>query len=365
VLIGTALWLDHASPRPTRVATLAISIAAVLALVVPYSHLYALSPATETWAITVPEFLTRKLPRGADDVQLLIVSGICAAVFVFAFVRPRVAAAAIPILIVLYFAAIQTVVIHTVGKAAANYRAIPSLGADANWLDTAVPSGSTVGFLLGTALGPDVDRLITWQTGFFNRTQFTTAQWGTDISVDTLTGGVTAPGGTPTSLPTFVITPASFLLEGRVIADRGALVLEEPRLPYTLELQTSGIYPDTWTSPRGAINYYSATDATSIHVHIDREGAPTGVPLSTVRVSTGTINVAPDGTTEISPVTATKTGTISQTEAMDFNLPIPRSPFRVEIDFEQSFRRSDFGQDDTRDLGGRVVVTLSGRVISR
>ena len=76
VLIGLALWLDRRSPRPTRITALAAAIAAVLTMLVPVAYLYSLAPGTETWAIVLPEFLTRKLARGVDDVQLLILVGI-------------------------------------------------------------------------------------------------------------------------------------------------------------------------------------------------------------------------------------------------------------------------------------------------
>jgi hypothetical protein len=255
--------------------------------------------------------------------------------------------------------------VHTVGKASANYRAVPSLGADASWLDAAVPAGSEVGFLLGTSLGPEADRLITWQTGFFNQTPFSTATWGTDIVSDPLTGAVTAPGGTPTSLPDYVMTPSSFRLAGQDIADRGAFILTMPSLPYRLQLQSSGIYVDGWSAPAAAISYFAATTATSVRVHIDRANLPAGVPGTPVEISTGALTRAADGGAAIAVPTATVSRMVSPTQAIDVDLAIPPAPFQVRIAFATGFKRSDYGQEDPRDLGGNLKITLDGMVISR
>ena len=364
VLIGLVLWLSRKSPRPIRVTAFAAGCAGVLTMLVPYAYLYTLSPSTETWALVTPEFLSRKAPRGPDDVQLMIIVGTIAALFIFAFIRSSASVIVIPLVVTAFFAVEQVAVVHTVGKASSSYRSVPSLGSDANWLDQSVPRNESVGFLLGTSLGPEADRLITWQTGFFNRHSFSTATWGTDIVSDPLTGVVTAPGGTPTSLPPYVITPSAFELAGSIVANRGAFLLTTPSAPYRLNRQTSGLFPDGWSGAQAAINYYVATPLRTVHIQIDRGNAPASAPPSTVTITTGRIATLPDGTAGINKPTAMRSTSVSARSSIDMSIAIPESPMRIELTFSPTFRRSDFGQDDSREIGGRVTVTLGTKVIS-
>jgi len=364
VLIGFALWLDSTTPRPRRTAILAAAVAGFLVLAVPFAYLYGLSPSTETWSLVLPELLTRKFPGGSNDVQILIVAGVAITLTLFGILRPRLAVLLLPLIVAGYFFVSEAAVVHTVGKAATNYRNVPSLGQDASWLDRYIPPGSPVAFLVGTSLGADADRLITWETGFFNRTLFETATWGTDLVADPLTGNVTAPGGAPLSLPEYVITPSSFRLQGDVVADRGAFLLVNPLVPYRLQSQSSGIYPDGWTAPAAAINYYSVVADRTVRVQLDLAGTPQGVPSTTATVIAGTLALDSGGGTVIKRESDRRSIVISATEGADFELAVPSAPFRIEMAFEPGFRRSDFGQDDQRELGSHVKIMLGDQVIS-
>jgi len=365
VLIGLALWFDIKLQRPTRTTTLAAAIAGGLVLIVPFAFLYQRAPATETWAVVLPDFLTRKLPGGADAVQLLIVIGVAIALMLFGILRSRLAVFIIPLALMGYFVVSETVVVHSVGKAAANYRQIPSLGGDAAWLDRSVPPGSNVAVLLGSSLGPDGDRLIVWQTQFFNKSPFVTANWGQAVVANPLTGAVTSADGTQAELPPFVVSPSSYRLAGTVVADRGAFILTKPTQPYHLISQSAGLFVDGWTAPIANLDYFAPTTAQTIRVQIDRTGAPAGVPPTVATVSTGKLAALADGSAGITTTIATTSQTITTERGAEFELAVPAAPFRITLTFEPGFKRSDYGQGDTRDLGARVTIIMGGEVISR
>jgi hypothetical protein len=334
-------------------------------MLVPFAYLYSLAPGTETWAIVLPDFLTRKLPGGVDDVQILIVVGTAIALLLFGILRPRLAVLLIPLALAGYFVAAETVIVHSVGKAAANYRQMPTLGDDADWLDRAVPPGNEVTILLGSSLGPDTDRLIVWQTQFFNKTAFSTAAWGPTVVADPLSGAITMSDGAATRFSPYAATPSSFRIAGNVVADRGAYLLVQPSMPNRLVSQSAGIFADGWTGAMAHLDYFEPTEARTVHVHIDRAGAPAGVPPTTVTVSSGSLASLPDGSVGIASATDTASATITGTTGADFELAVPNAPFRIDLAFAPGFRRSDYGQGDTRDLGANVAITLAGEVISR
>ena len=234
IFIGMALWLSRALPRPRRVAGIAAAIAGGLVFVIPFGYLYQRAPSTETWAIVLPDFLTRHLNGGSDDVAILIAIGVAIALLVFGIVKPRLALYLAPVLLFGYFVVSQTVILHTLHKVSADYRNAPSLGADADWLDRALPNGGDVLFFTDSSIDPNTGQVILWETGFFNKTQFTSAPWGTNVKFDETTGALTQTDGSTLILPKYIITPAANQLVGSVISDRGAYVLLEPDKPYRL-----------------------------------------------------------------------------------------------------------------------------------
>jgi hypothetical protein len=365
LLIGFALWLDRALPRPPRTTALAAAIAGGAVLTLPLAYLFGRTPSTETWALVAPEMLTRRLPGGVDGVQIALVIGVAAALLAFGLLRPRIALIALPVTIAAYFALSEAAIVHTVGKASAGYRSAPSVGEDADWLDRAVPAGAEVAFIRGSTLGPDADRIVLWQTSFFNRRPFGELVWGESLVGDPLTGEVTAPDGGPVTLPDYVIAPSSYRFAGEVVADRPAFTLTRPSIPYRLVFQTGGFYPDGWTGPSAAVSYHPPTNQRVVRIRLTRNGGPAGISPTTATVTAGPLAIRSDGAVGIVKPTTTETLEVPIHGATEAEVAIPASPFRVEITFATPFRFADFGIPDSRDLGGKVEVLLGSQVISR
>ena len=366
IFIGMALWLSRALPRPRRVAAVAAAIAGGLVFVIPFSYLYQRAPSTETWAIVLPDFLTHDLKGGSDDVTILIVVGVALALLTFGSAKPRLALYLAPVLLIGYFVVSQTVILHTLHKVSADYRNAPSLGADADWLDRALPDGGDVLFFTGSTLGTSTDQVILWETGFFNKNQFTAAPWGTNMKFDATTDALTQPDGSPLVLPKYVVTPAAVQLVGRVVSDRGAFILQEPTKPYRMLRTTSGLFADGWSGPTATIDMYANDPTTStIALSLSRNVAGVQAPTTNVTVTIGALVALPNGTVGLAKTSVTKTVSVGATTTTDVTLTVPSAPFRITIVTETPFTQSDLGIPDPRQLGVRVAATYAGGVITR
>jgi hypothetical protein len=353
LLIGLALWLDAALPRSRWTAGIAAAVAGALVLCVPFAFVYGRSPSTETWAAVLPDILTRRLPGGADDVQILIVAGVAVALLVFGLLRERVALILIPVLLIAYFMAGQAAAVRIVGKTSAEFRNIPSLGADADWLDRAIPPGQEVAFLFGSSLGPDTDRLIGWETTFFNRRPYVVKTWDVDLVSDPLTGVVTTPDGGDADLPGLAITPSTRQLAGPVRVDRSAYVLQEPSLPYRVALSASGIYPDGWTGGTATIDLLApgCSQATM------RASRVPGTGATAVDVEVGTLAVLDDGALGFAASQSSTTAEVSEQAPAEIVVDVPDPPARIQITSGAPFSPAATGSPDTRELGVQIVFS--------
>jgi hypothetical protein len=354
-LIALALWFDIKLPRPRRTAALAAAAAGVLTLSVPFVFLYQRVPSTETWAVVLPEMLTRKFSGGADDVQILIVTGVGVALLMFGILRARSAVPLIALAIACFFLAGQAAAVHVVAKAAADYRNAPSLGADASWIDAAVPKNTEVAFIFGSVLGPDTDRIIGWETGFFNRHPIIWKTWGADLTSNPLTGAVITPDGSAPVLPPFVITPSTHQFVGPVVTNRAAYVLQKPTKPYALALNAGGVYPDGWTGVTATYDILSSrTNCTTATLTLTR---PAVAGPTQVTISTGKLQQAPDGSVVLAPDATTSANDVVPDKALSLTIDVPAPPARIQVTTATPFAPSATGSLDTRQLGIQAGFT--------
>ncbi len=355
VLIGLALWFDAKLPRPTRTSAVAAAVAVSLVVCVPFAFLYQRAPSTETWGIVAPEFLSRKLPGGAEDVQVLIAVGLAVSLLLFGIARRSVGVIVIPVVLSIFLVVGQIAVVKQVGKFASDYRNVSSLAPDAAWVDRSIPEAADVAFLTGSSLGPDADRIIVWETGFFNRRRIQWTVWDGNIAVDPLTGHLTGADGRPPEFPEYVVVPANRQLQGDVIQRRGAYVLQRPFRPYALALNSSGVFPDGWTAASASIDVYD--DGAVAEKGILRLTRPVDTGNATATITVGKLERLEDGS--VTSV-ATHVATVDLSGGQAVTVPISARvvPFRVTIDVKPPFVPSQTGSPDTRQLGAQINLEV-------
>jgi hypothetical protein len=360
IFIAFALWGDRRFPRPAKTAAVAAAVVGVLVMSIPFEYLYQRSPSTETWAIVLPEFLSRHVPGGTNSVQILIAVSLAIALLGFGFLRPRAAVVAIPVALVCYFAVSQAAVVHTIAKASQGYRNVPSLGVDASWIDPRVPTGTTVGFVSGTLLSPKDEQVVWWETGFFNRTALQWIAWGRDVIADPVTGTVTTPEGAAAVLPPYLMTPISARFAGAVIADRGSYLLVEPSKPYRLINAVGGVYADGWTAKTATIDIFETTLGTSVRLVLSRPIAP---GASDVTVDVAPLELASDGTSTTGAIVASQSTNVTLGGTQTIDVPALGRPYRVTVTVASPFTPTQIGLADTREMGVQMRAEIGSTVL--
>ena len=359
-MIAVALWLDRGLPRPRRLGALSAAIAGGLVLCIPFGYLYQRSPITETWALVLPELLTRRVDQGGYDVQVLIVVGTAAALALFGIVRAKAAMIAIPVALAAFFLVTQAAVVQQVDRASQDLRNAPGLAPSPDWIDRSTPAGSEIAFITGSAIGADAERMVLWETQFFNRRSITPIALGAELVIGSEDGAVTRPDGTPATLPGYVVTPPEIILDGETLSSQSGYAIQAPRSPLRARASTAGLYADGWTAPAAAANVYQAEAGSTITVTASRRGAPAQAGSATVAVVAGPLAVDGAGATTIEEAAFSDVVRIGSEEDTVIRFPAPAAPFRIELVFDPAFRWSDYGLADTRDLGGRVSIAIGG-----
>jgi hypothetical protein len=353
VLIGLALWFDKDMPRTRRVTAFAAGIAGVLVLSVPFGYLYQRAPSTETWAIVLPELLTRKLAQQGYDVQVVIVIGVALALALFGVTRRRLALVGIPIALVLVFAIHQAAVVHSVSKVARDYRA--AAGTDPSWIDRTVAGNAPIGLVTGSELGPDAERVVIWETQFFNRHPLVAIDRGS-LAVDPASGAIAVAGNAV--LPEAVVSPTNFVFDAPIAAQQSGYVLQRLAPPYRLAFRTGGIYPDGWAGQNAAVDVFENGDS-PVRVSTSRIAGPAGLPAGSLSVTSGTLAIGDDGNPHVGAPVATQTLPVPVDSSTTGDIAIT-SPARIEFVFDSGFSWADYGLPDARILGGRLSLTLGG-----
>lgn len=352
-LIALVMLIDRAMPRPRRITAFAVAISAILVMSLPLTFLYQRAPTTETWGLVVPEFLSRKVPGGADTVQFLIATGVAVALLLFVLLTPEHARWGLPLALAAYFALVQIAVVHQVGKTARDYRAVQGVGETASWIDEQ-QDGRPVTLLLGSALGPDTERLIVWQLEFFNRTPIRPVQVGTAVLVQP-NGSLTDATGAPADLGSEIIAPWSMTPAGEQRSRNADFALWRADKPLRFAHMTSGVYPDGWTTPSAWVAVFDDTSAPTATVTASRRFG-TAVFDGTVRTSVAPTTAPADQGTPGPDLVLSQT--MPEGSAIIELIPVP---FRIDISVDPALAPTSIGSPDARQLGARITVTSGSR----
>ena len=365
LMVGTAWWL-HGRRLRTLPLLASIGFAAYLLVSTPYQmqfHLYF-----EAYGFAILQMLNRQVALDVTGATWLLccMLGIVAAVTL----APRVARggrarAALPGVAV--GAAVLAVAWGVAGAVSAGTSSnsfsddfLQAMPANVTWLDDA--TGGQPALFLGQGIrDPNGVHVLE----FWNRSlkqvwslDGTAPQPGPILTPDLAkpTGELSPDPGYP-----YVVVGGGIDVVGEVVAAPPPIDLRLIRIAAPLRLRSAetGVEGDGWiTCPESGCTASAAYSRFStpgnrggfVEVTASRKGwtGPNAPGAVTVRV--GTLVVGADHQPALGEVLETRTWVAASGVKKVFTIPVPRPPFRVEIESE-TFSPSQFGASDTRNLG--------------
>ncbi len=252
-LIALLLWTRLGAPRRLPWAVVVALGSGALVAVIPFVRFIGVTATSDTFAL-LPWWKLAEHELALSHVRLVATLCALAAGALFLFV-PRRWALVLPLLVLVYFAAVQRPVESrtTLASRGALFQGIRSVRPD--WIDHAVGRNADVAAIwTGT---PDVH--VIWENEFFNRSVGPILDTGPEI-----------PGGLPSTAVTidprngliradgrlvhhrYALVDSSLELNGKVVAADAGLGVSLYRLNGPLRSMTTvtGLYPnDTWSGP--------------------------------------------------------------------------------------------------------------------
>jgi hypothetical protein len=145
-------------------------------------------------------------------------------------------------------------------------------------------------------------------------------------------------------------------LVGKKAGAFGRLVLYRIRPPLRLAHAVEGVYGDGWMSADASYAGYASGSrpVRRMRVVVSRAAWRGPDVPGNVRVRSGKLAQTETGAATMGESLAERTGVIHSKQALDFTVPVPPPPFRIEVHVDPTFSPSQFGERDVRQLGAQV-----------
>jgi hypothetical protein len=367
LFVALALWLHRGLPRrPWLLAALAAAApAAAVLFALPLRRLLGIQILSDTFVLIPLLRLSQLLSGGIDTVEVVLGLAALAAALAFVFVPARIAAV-LPLAIAGFFV-LSSYAVHGAMRDYAKNLANATHGGDRSWIDRAVGPGQPVDYLYGGGADPWFEANALWQFQLWNRSLDDVYNIGgqqqagfveVPASVDPATGRIALlpqdvqPGR-------YAVAGERLGISGETLARNGELALYRLDPPARLRKTINGVYADGWMSHEAALTQYATPGDRPARLLVTVSRAAWGGPDVPGRVllRLGTV-VTSGGHVEIGNVLETRSWVAHSGKTHVFKVSTPAPPFRVELEVSPTFSPSEFGQDDTRQLGVTVRFDL-------
>ena len=256
-LIALLAWVERGAPRPPAVAVPVAVGSALLPLAIPFERFIETGAISDTLALLPIWAAFGSLAFDSIDGTVLLGGAVAAALFLLV---PRRYALALPVVTLVFLAAISHNVWygeHGLKRAGAGALFTGIRVGERDWIDRAVPDGTSVAFVWTGAS----DRFSVNQNEFFNRSVGPVYYIGgptpgalaeTEVRVDEASGELRTASGGRVGAP-YILTEDRISPEGSVVARDPGIGLTLWRVAGPLlatTTQVKGLYPgDTWSGP--------------------------------------------------------------------------------------------------------------------
>jgi hypothetical protein len=358
LFLAFALWLDRGIPRPAGLAVAAGVIPAALLLAIPFASLLNVSIYSDTFGL-IPVLRLSTLVSGVSEARrVLLIGGFAAAAIFVLWPRRAWPQLVLPGAVAAFLVLSSYPVVGALRDYSRNLRATAGLQEGPSWIDARLGGGAKASFLLGTTNDTWPETLSLWQQEFWNRQlgpvyNLSTPEPAggpetpvgvapqTGLVVSKLTGqAVTAP---------YVVSNLSFVLDGRLIAERPPFGLYRTNGPLRVAESRAGIYADGWMGADASYTRFVSRRPGQLIVALSRK-IWTG-PDKRVHAR---VQLIPLRGPRAGQAVVTRSATLSGHGSHAFALRTPKAPFTITIHIEPTFSPAQFGLSDTRQLGAQV-----------
>ena len=365
LFLTLVLWLERGLPRPPLLTAAATLAPAALLFALPLRERLNISILSDTFTF-IPLLRLSNISGGVTTVRALMLIGGFAAALAFALLPRRLARAALPAAVALFFVLTAYAVFGAIRDHSVATRNLTASSRQ-DWVDSALPPGASAGFVFGSSADPFGEAQAMWQTEFWNRdvkkvynlVPEPTSFAKTAAGIDHLNGRIVPQDGKPFPYP-YVVAGDSLGLSGGLVARRPPFALYRVTAPLRLATAVEGLYADGWMGGDAALTRFTGSPGLLV-IHLARTawGGP-DVP-GRVTIELGRPVGEEDGRVGLGRVLVRRTWIIHSRSRRAFRLPTPRPPFRLEIHVRPTFSPARFGKPDTRELGAQVDFRIGAR----
>jgi hypothetical protein len=367
LFIALALWLYRGLPRrPWPLAALAAAApAAALYFALPLRSLLGVQIFSDTFGLIPLLRLSQRLSGGIDTVEVVVGLTALAAALAFVFVPARFAAV-LPLAIAGFFV-VSSYNVHGAMRDYAKELAAATHAGERSWIDRALGPGQRVDYLYGGGADLWYEANVLWQLELWNRSLDDIYNIGVSqqagivevkASIDLATGRLAL---LPQDVPPgrHAVAAERLGVSGQILARSGQLALYRLDPPARLRKTIHGVHDDGWMGSEAALTQYTtpANRPAGLHVTVSRDAWRGPDVPGRVVLRLGTV-VERDGRVEVGNVLESRSWVAHSGRTHVFKLRTPPPPFRVELEVSPTFSPSEFGQDDTRQLGVTVGFEL-------
>jgi hypothetical protein len=367
LFVGLALWLYRGAPRrPWPLAALAAALpAAAIIFALPLRSLLRIEMISDTFGLIPLLRLSQLLSGGTDTVATLVVLAALGAGALFLLV-PRRFVALLPVGIALLLI-FSSYAVHGATRDYAEELKRATYGQNRSWLDGAVGPNQAIDYVYGGGTDLWFEATKLWQSELWNRSLDDVYNIGVaqpvgvvevQASIDPASGRIAL---LPQDVPPdrFVVADERLGLAGQVLRRHGQLALYRLDPPARLRQTSEGVYSDAWIGSAAALTQFTTPGNRPVQLHLTLSRQAWGGPDIPGRVTVRLGTVVKQGRrAAMGKVTESRTWVAHSGKARSFVLRTPLPPFRVELNVSPTFSPSEFGLNDTRQLGVQVAFEL-------
>jgi hypothetical protein len=334
-------------------------VPALLVMTIPFERLFNLTIVADTFGL-IPLMRLSTVLSGIDDVRIALVLGLALTVIAFFVLSMRWVRILLPAALSLFFLLSGYTVYGAVEDQSTAAHAAIGTGNE-TWVDDALGKTPQVGFIYGPSVA--VNPHLLWDTEFWNRSirgvyplsvDPTSTYSSDELAIDARGRLVPKDGGSPVDEP-YVLADPALGIAGDVVGSAGPLALIRVDPPLRVQSSVDGIYPDGWSAAKAGLTQYAPLPpgARRMRVTVSRAGWSGPDTPSRVTISSGPLKLT-GGSPALARRTARREWSVHSGLTRTFLVPVPRAPFRIEVDVSPTFSPAQFGQADARQLGAQL-----------